>query len=211
MFGDGPLTFWEGMMREPFPLATVHDAILFEFLPGREDAVLSGVQAVNAYVEDARLTQDVDLVSQRAEELAEEVRRFLSERFDIAVRVFRARKGIGYRIDQVRKPKNRHLVDVWQIDVLPPSRWVKDVLVVNPPELICQKVLTMVGRMSTSTSFLDQADLYRLLLAFPVLKAETGPVLERLRAADAPAEALVAWKELAAREILPDDDESKFR
>ena len=34
MFGDGSLTFREFMMREPLPLATIHDAILFEFLPG---------------------------------------------------------------------------------------------------------------------------------------------------------------------------------
>ncbi len=33
MFGDGSLTFREFIMREPFPLATIHDAVL-EFLRG---------------------------------------------------------------------------------------------------------------------------------------------------------------------------------
>lgn len=67
MFGDGSLTFREFMMREPLPLAAIQDAILFEFLPGRDDAVLYGAQAVNAYVEESRMTQDVDIASPRAE------------------------------------------------------------------------------------------------------------------------------------------------
>ena len=41
MFGDGSLTFREFIMREPLPLATIHDAVL-EFLRGRTDAVLFG-------------------------------------------------------------------------------------------------------------------------------------------------------------------------
>jgi hypothetical protein len=134
MFGDGPLTFREAMMREPFPLATIHDAILFEFLAGREDAVLYGAQAVNAYVEEPRMTQDVDIASPRAEELAEELRAFLNKRFHIAVRVRSVREGIGYRIYQVQKPKNRHLVDVRPIESLPPCQRVEKVLVITPPE-----------------------------------------------------------------------------
>ena len=39
--GDGSLTFREFIMREPLPLATIHDAVL-EFLRGRTDAVLFG-------------------------------------------------------------------------------------------------------------------------------------------------------------------------
>jgi hypothetical protein len=46
-FGDGALTFREFAMREPLPLATIHDAVL-TFLRGRDDAVLYGAQAVNA-------------------------------------------------------------------------------------------------------------------------------------------------------------------
>jgi len=52
MFGDGALTFREFIMREPVPLASIHDAVL-EFLRGRDDAVLFGAQAVNAYVSEA--------------------------------------------------------------------------------------------------------------------------------------------------------------
>src|SRR5437762_13144512 len=102
MFGDGALTFREFAMREPLPLATIHDAVL-DFLRGRDDAVLFGAQAVNAYVRDARMTEDVDVLSPRAAELAEEIRDYLHERFHIAVRIRTVRDGIGLRIYQVRK------------------------------------------------------------------------------------------------------------
>ena len=59
MFGDGALTFREFAMGERLPLATIQDAML-EFLRGRDDAALFGAQAVNAYVDEPRMTQDVD-------------------------------------------------------------------------------------------------------------------------------------------------------
>ena len=103
MFGDGSLTFREFIMREPLPLATIHDAVL-EFLRGRTDAVLFGAHAVNAYVDEPRMTQDVDILSPRAAELAEELRGYLSQRFQIAVRVRTVANGIGRRLYQVREP-----------------------------------------------------------------------------------------------------------
>ena len=124
MFGDGSLTFREFIMREPHPLAVIQDAIL-EFLRGRDDAVLYGAQAVNAYVDEPRMTQDVDIASTRALELAEELRRFLNQKFHIAVRVREVREGLTYRIYQVRKPKNRHLVDVRPVEELPPAQRVR--------------------------------------------------------------------------------------
>src|SRR5688500_15997726 len=123
MFGDGALTFREFAMGEPLPLATIHDAVL-EFLRGRDDAVLYGAQTVNAYVDEPRMTQDVDILSPRAAELAEEIRGCLNAQFNIAVRVRSIREGIGYRVYQIRKPKNRHLVDVRPISTMPPSHSV---------------------------------------------------------------------------------------
>jgi hypothetical protein len=86
MFGDGALTFQEHVMKEPHPLAIVHAAVL-QFLHHRDDAILFGAQAVNAYVDEARMTQDVDILSPRAPELAEEIRKYLNDRFKIAVRI----------------------------------------------------------------------------------------------------------------------------
>jgi hypothetical protein len=209
MFGDGPLTFREFAMREPLPLARVHDAVL-EFLRGRDDAVLYGAQAVNAYVEVSRMTQDVDIASTRAAELAEEIRKFLHERFHIAVRVRDVQEGVGYRIYQVKKPKNRHLVDVRPVDSLPPATRVKKVLVVSPPELIANKIVSMIGRQHKAKGIMDKADLYRLLLTFPELKTEKGPVTERLQAAGAAPEVLSAWKDLVAQEIEPEDDDAGY-
>jgi len=210
MFGDGPLTFREAMMREPLPLAAIHDAILFEFLRDRDDAVLFGAQAVNAYVKEPRMTQDVDIASPRAEALAEELRSFLNQKFHIAVRVRTVREGIGYRIYQIQKPENRHLVDVRPINALPPHQRVEGVLVVTPPQLICEKVLSMVGRRKKRKGLMDEADLHALLLTFPELKTDEGAVRERLLAAEASEEVLAAWSELVAQEILPEDDADEF-
>jgi Nucleotidyl transferase AbiEii toxin, Type IV TA system len=209
VFGDGSLTFREFMTREPLPLATIHDAVL-QFLRGRDDAVLYGAQAVNAYVKESRMTQDVDIASNRAEELAEELCKFLNKRFHIAVRVRRVREGLGYRIYQVRKPENRHLVDIRPVAELPPAKHVKKVLVVTPPELIAGKVAAWVRRRGKPKAGSDWRDLAILLLTFPELKSEEGPVMERLRASGADRSVIAAWKGLVAQEILPEDEDAGF-
>src|SRR5262245_11881379 len=122
-------------MRERVPLATIHDAVL-EFLQGRDDAVLYGAQDVHAYVNQPRMTQDVDIMSPRAKELADEIRTYLNRSLHIAVRVRKVREGLGYCVYQVRKPENRHLVDVRPVEELPPTRRVRKIQVVTPPELI---------------------------------------------------------------------------
>src|SRR5204863_4679385 len=65
MLNAGSLTFKEFAMQEPLPLATIHDAVL-EFLRGREDIVVFGATAVNAYVSEPRMTQDIDIMSTHA-------------------------------------------------------------------------------------------------------------------------------------------------
>jgi hypothetical protein len=209
MFGDGSLTFQEFAMGEPLPLATIHDAVL-EFLRGRDDAVLFGAQAVNAYVKESRMTQDVDIASPRGLDLANELRTFLNKRFHIAVRVRTVRDGIGYRIYQVQKPENRHLVDVRPVDVLPPSQRIQEVLVVTPPELIAGKVAAYTRRRGRPKAGTDWRDVAMLLLTFPDLKKEEGPVAERLRAAGATADVMAAWKELVAAEIVPEDEDEGY-
>src|SRR5438046_10682665 len=97
MLNAGTLTFEEFAMREQLPLATIHDAVL-EFLRGRDDVVVFGAQAVNAYVSEPRMSQDIDLVSTRATELAEELREYLSERFHIAGRAPVISAGKGDRL-----------------------------------------------------------------------------------------------------------------
>jgi hypothetical protein len=201
MYGDGSLTLREFAMKEPLPLARI------EFLRNRNDAVLFGAQAVNAYVDEPRMTQDVDILSTRAADLAEELRSFLAEEFRIAVRVQVIAKGLGFRIYQLRQPKNRHLADVRQVDVLPPTTLVADVRVPTPEDLIAQKVMSIVSRRAQPKADSDRRDLKVMLLAFPQLKSDAGPVLDRLLARRADDSVVKEWRTLVATEILPEDDE----
>lgn len=210
MFGDGPLSFREAVMREPLPLATIHDAVL-DFLRGRTDAVLFGAQAVNAYVDEPRATQDVDVMSTRAADLAEDIRAHLNQKFHIAVRVRNVRDGLGYRIFQLRKPESRHLVDVRPVPAFPPTRVVDEVMVVAPAELVANKVTAFHRRQGKPKAFSDRRDLAVLLLAFPELKSEHGAVLDRLQAAGADAAVLAAWRDVVAADVTPEDDADEFQ
>ncbi len=196
-------------MREPLPLATIHDALL-EFLRGRDDAVLFGAHAVNAYVEEPRMTQDVDLLSTRAADLAEEVRSFLAQRFTIAVRVRVVAHGNGFRIFQLRQPKNRHLADVRQVAALPPRQRVMDVSVPLVEELIAQKIISYTNRQEKPKGDTDRRDLKVLLLAYPMLKTEAGPVADRLREDNADRRAFEEWRRLVVSRIVPEDDQDGY-
>jgi hypothetical protein len=83
---DDGLTFREIVMQDPLPKGTIQQSV-FEFLRAYDDAAIFGAMAVNAYVEERRMTEGVDVVSARARELATELRQHLNERFNIAVRV----------------------------------------------------------------------------------------------------------------------------
>ena len=196
-------------MREPLPLATIHEAVL-EFLRGRADVVVFGATAVNAYVSEPRMTQDIDLMSTRAAELAEELREHLSTHFNIAVRVRVIAKGKGYRLFQVQKTGNRHLVDVRHVASLPQAEPIEDILVMSPAELIARKVISYHARRGQPKAGTDWRDLAMLLLAFPALKSEAGAVGETLRALGVSAEVLNAWRELVAQELSLPDDEDEF-
>ena len=196
-------------MREPLPLATVHEAVL-EFVRGRDDVVVFGATAVNAYVSEPRMTQDIDLMSTRAAELAEEMRGFLSGRFHIAVRVRTIGAGKGYRVFQVRKEGNRHLVDIRPVTSLPASQRIENVQIVLPPVLIALKVAAYHTRRGNPKAFSDRRDLAVLLLAFPDLKKESGAVEDSLRSLGVSEEVMGSWRELVAEDIRPINDEEEF-
>lgn len=196
-------------MREPLPLSTIHDAVL-EFLRGRDDVVVFGATAVNAYVDEPRMTQDIDLMSTRARELAEELREHLSERFHIAVRVRTVRGGNGYRLFQMQKAGNRHLVDVRPVASLPESQTIEDIRVLTPPELIAYKVISYNARRGKPKAGTDWRDLAMLLLTFPDLKSESGAVSEALQTLNANEEVMNEWRDLVVQVISLPDDESEF-
>ena len=70
MFTADTVTFQEFMKKEPLPLSTIQSGVM-EFLRGRRDVVLFGAQAVNAYVREPRMSEDVDLLCVGAEKLDE--------------------------------------------------------------------------------------------------------------------------------------------
>jgi hypothetical protein len=200
------LTFQEFAMGEVLPLSVVQAAVL-EFLRDRDDVILFGAQAVNAYVAEPRMSQDIDLLSPRAAELAVELRDELAARFHISVRIRHVGDGRGVRLYQVQKAGNRHLVDVRTVDALPASRRIAGVQVAAPEELIAQKVIALHRRRGQPKAGTDWRDVAMLLLAFPELKTDPGPVSDCLRAAGADEALMAEWRWVVAQPIDPDEDE----
>lgn len=204
MLNADVLTFQEFAMNETLPLSKIHGAVL-EFLQGREDVVLFGAQAVNAYVAEPRMTQDVDLLSTNANEFSEELREHLSEKFHIAVRVREIGEGKGFRIYQTRKEGNRHLVDVRPIENFPETEMVEDIKVLSPLELIVSKVISYHSRRGKPKSGTDWRDLGFLLLRFPELKEKVSAVLKEKNVDEA---ILKTWLEIEKQDFqIEDEDE----
>lgn len=206
MLNADVLTFQEFVTHEPLPLSKIQSAIL-EFLQGREDAVLFGAQAVNAYVSEPRATQDVDIMSATAVEFAEELRAHLSDRFHIAVRVREVAGGKGLRLYQIRKEGNRHLADVRLEENLPETKLVEDVRVLAPVELIVSKVLSYESRRGKPKSGTDWRDLAVLLNRFPELKSLDGKVVAVLTERGASDFAMDFWKQLTEQDFSVDEDD----
>ncbi len=203
MLNADVLTFHEFVMHEELPLSKIHQAVL-EFLQGRNDVVLFGAQAVNAYVSEPRMTQDVDLLSVRAEEFSEELREHLTETFHIAVRV-REIKDKGFRLYQVRKEGNRHLADVRITADFPETETIENIRILSPLELIVSKVISFQSRYGKPKSWTDRRDLAVLLLRFPELKEK---VLANLLEKKVGAEVLETWAEIESQNSeFEDEDE----
>ena len=190
-------------MHETLPLSKIQEAIL-GFLQGRTDVVLFGAQAVNAYVSEPRMTQDVDLLSTRADELAEELREFLSEKFHIAVRVRAVADGKGFRVYQIRSEGNRHLIDLRMIADFPATETIENILVLSPVELIASKVISYHSRKGKPKAGTDYRDLGMLLLRFPELKEK---VSETLKAKNVGEAVLETWAEISSQDFQSEDED----
>lgn len=196
-------------MNESLPLATIQEAVL-EFLRGRKDAVVFGAQAVNAYVPEPRMSQDIDLLSTRAGELAEELRVHLGDKFHVAIRVREVADGREFRLYQIQKSGNRYLVDIRLVQTLPPARLFSQVLVAAPEELIALKVIAYHQRRGQPKSGTDWRDLAMLLLTFPEMKREDGLVAERLKAENAGEDVMNLWRDVVKQEVQSVDDDGEF-
>ena len=141
---------------------------------------------------------------------AEELREHLRKRFRIAVRVREVGEGRGYRLFQARKSGNRHLVDVRPVETLPSTQRIGEVLVIAPADLIAGKVIAYHQRRGRPKSGTDWRDLAMLLLTFPELKRDPGPVRDCLLAAGADPPVIAVWEEFVAQPIQPADEEGEF-
>ena len=201
---DAPITLREAMSKEP-SLADIFKLVLSQ-LSVCGDAALFGAQAVNAYVEPPRMTADLDILSTDAEKLSHNLRDLLSDTFRIAVRVRVVAQGKGFRIYQLRAGKNRHLVDLRQVDELPQTQRISGVCVVSAPDLVVMKLASFVARRNTDKGISDRLDLHRLLLAFPHFRSVvSGPVVGRLRGAS--PDVWAAWQEILSERIERSDDD----
>lgn len=203
MLNADVLTFQEFVMHEALPLSKIHEAVL-EFLQGREDVVLFGAQAVNAYVSEPRMTQDVDLLSTRAKDLAEELRFYLGEKFHIAVRIREVVEGKGFRVYQLRSEGNRHLVDLRAIETLPNSETIENIKVLSPVELIASKAISYHSRKGKPKAGTDYRDLGMLLLRFDSLKDEVTKLLQTKNIGEG---ILKTWTEIAKQDFRFEDED----
>jgi hypothetical protein len=209
MMSAGVLTFQEFVTAEQLPLATIQSVVL-EFLRDRTDVVLFGAQAVNAWVGEPRMTQDIDILSSRAEAVAEEIRAYLAERFQVAMRVREVKAGIGYRVYQLQKSGHRHLVDIRAVSVLPASETIEQILVLAPIELIAYKLIAYHQRQGKPKAGTDWRDLAMLLLKFPDLKVDPGPVTTCLEVAEVGPGVFAIWRDFVRQDLVAVEEDDDF-
>ncbi len=192
-------------MHETLPLSKIQEVVL-RFLQGRSDVVLFGAQAVNAYVDEPRMTQDVDLLSSRAVELAEELRAYIAGEFHIAIRIRKVGEK-GFRLYQIRDEGNRHLVDIRLVETLPPSESIENILVLSPAELVASKVISYHARRGKPKAGTDWRDLAELLLRFPDLREEKGKVSDILAGYGVGESVLNAWHDIVNQDLQAEEDD----
>jgi hypothetical protein len=201
------LTATEFSMREPLPLYRVHEAI-FEFCRGRPELTIFGAQAVNIYVAEPRMTQDVDIFSPTPLETAEALATALNGAFHIAVRVREIAGGKAYRVYQLRNEGNRHLADVRITEFsLDDATEKEGIRYVSLPLMVAMKASALAKRRLAPKGATDLADVRRLLLAHPELRNADGPVSEAIRRIGAGEEVTRIWDELRAEPAVADEDD----
>jgi hypothetical protein len=102
------------------------------------------------------------------------------------------------------------LVDVRQVDVLPPYTEIEGVKVLTPLELLASKVISLARRKGKPKAGTDWRDIAYLLLKYPELRLDQGPVFQLLVSAHASEDIIKTWRELLSEKIVPDDEDDEF-
>jgi hypothetical protein len=154
-------------------------------------------------LQDAPLTLR-EFVTRDPLRLAEYLQIQLSARFHAAIRVREVVPGVGYRVYQLRDEGNRHLVDIRQVETLPPHVMTAQLRIVDLVELMVMKARSLAARRAREKGLSDRLDLHRLLNAHPVLRMADGDVAARLGGKGDVA-ALAAWREVVGEQLAADD------
>jgi len=201
------LTAREFLRNEPLPLYRVQEAI-FEFCRGRQDLTIFGVQAVNVHVSEPRMTQHVDIFSPTPHETAEQLAAALNHAFHVAVGVCEIAGGKAYRVYQLRSEGNRHLADIRLVEFpLEDSIEQQGVRYASLPLMIALKALALSKRRLSPKGGTDLADVRRMLLAHPELRANDGPVVEAIGRIGGGDDVAGVWEELRNEPAVADDDD----
>ncbi len=90
---------------------------------------------------------------------------------------------------------------------MPPVERLEGLCILRPDALVASKVIAYHRRRGRPKSGTDWRHVAELLLKFPELKADPGPVTESLRIAAVSPEVLATWKEIVSQQIGPGEDE----
>lgn len=193
-------------MREASPLFRIQEAI-FEFCRDQPDVAIFGAQAVNFYVKQPRMSQDVDLLCTRPGVVAADLARSLGELFHIATRVRELASGKAYRVFQIRSEGNRHLADL-RLAEFPLTDLVErdGIRYVSLPVLAALKTCALVKRRQAPKGATDLADLRRILLAHPELRQDQAGVAEAIRVVGGGQEEITQWTALLAEALVSDEE-----
>ena len=147
------------------------------------------------------MTADVDIQALQGRALAAEISQSLHQKFYIATRIREVGAGKAWRIYQILKSGNRHLVDIRQVENLPAFRVINNIQILSPLELIEAKIMSAYARQRQPKGFSDLRDLYSLMLTFPEL-------VERIQL-DSQDEGLLSfWQSLQSQKMdIPDSDD----
>ena len=197
----GCVTLHEMSQSMDVSLSDIHRSVL-ALLQNRNDLVVFGAYAVNAYLKpaDVRMTADVDIQSLQGKALAEEISQHLHQEFYIAARIREIGDGKAWRIYQRMKSGNRHLVDIRQVDALPTFEVVNDIQVLSPVQLMTAKIISAYARQNQPKGFSDLRDLYSLMLTFPELteQVQVDPNNDKLQE---------FWQNIQDRGVEPPDSD----
>lgn len=191
----------QGMKGMEVSLAQIQRSLL-TFLQNRTDLVLFGAYAVNAYLEphEVRMTADIDLQATNGERLVAEMGEHLHQEFYMATRSRRLKNHPAWRVYQVLKSGNRHLVDVREVAVLPTFERINQIQVLSPIALMESKVISAFARQNQPKGFSDLRDLYSLMLRFPELveQVTVDPANQALQG---------FWRSIQSRQIQTADED----